>query len=183
MKIYAHGTDPQTDLLMVQWWLRMREDGDLEKTFLQSALTLSGFMSVWRADTGLMLEIDEEGITVAGWIQRFMGAGMFGLWVRADKRKNIGTLRAVLNMYRAVFGAGLTSIVGITKQPELLEEHERLGYKILGSVPYLWDKENDGYVVVLTAADFYERWGRSDDDAAAPLEAFMLSSQPAGAVH
>ena len=167
MKLYTFGCDPSSDLLMAQWWLRMRTDGDLDKTFLASAHCLSGFMEIWR-NTELMLEVDDEGIVVAGWVQPFMGSGMFGLWVRSDKRHNLATVRKVLTMYRHIFDAGIGSIVGITKQEALLPEHEKLGYKVLGKVPKLWDKNNDGYVVVLSAEDFYANWGHDERNTTIP---------------
>ena len=177
MIIYAPNTDPNADLLMARWWLRMRDDGDLEKTFLASAHTLGGFMALW-ADVKLMLELDDEGITVAMWVQHFMHAGHLGLWVRSDKRHHLGTVRAVMRMYRYVFSTGLSAIIGVTKQEHLLEEHERLGYKVLGRIPKLWDTENDGWVVVLAASDFYARWGEAEPTQLVSDPAHMNGAHP-----
>lgn len=176
MKLYTPG--PDADIQIAQWWLRMRDDGDLDKTFLASAHCLSGFMDIWK-NTDLMVEIDDSGIYVAMWCQRFMGAGMLGLWVRTDKRHSVGAVRSVLRMYRAVFDSGTGSIVGITKQPQLLEEHERLGYRVLGEVPGLWDAQNSGFVVVLTADDFYAKWGR-DDANSTDITGLSLAPHAAG---
>ena len=173
MKLYTHGTDPEADLLMAQWWLRMRDDGDLAKVFLRSAHTLSGFWDCWR-NVDLMLEVDDKGIYIAMWMEYYMGTGILGLYVRPDKRHSIGAIRNVLRLYKYIFDAGLKTVIGITKQETLLPMHERLGYTVLGMVPGIYGGE-DGYIVTLTAEDFLAKWGDKIDSADLTLD---LDIQP-----
>lgn len=159
MKLYEYGTDCNTDLLIVQWWMRMREDGDLKLVFFPALHSLSAFVGNWKSGD-LMLEIDDKGITAAMWVNYFMSSAVIGLYIRPDKRHHLGTLRAVLGMYRMLFTArdgAIKSIIGVTKQPDLLPEHEKLGYKVLGKVAGIYNGE-DGYVVVLAQSDFMARW-------------------------
>jgi len=159
MHLYKLMSDADADLRLIHWWLRMRKDGDLDLTFLSSAHTLSGFMELWKTNE-LAYEYDDDGMTMAFWLTRYMGTAMVGLWIRSDKRKHIPTLRSVMQAYQFVFDNGLLSIFGVTKQEDLLDEHRKLGYTVLGEVPGLWDGNQSGWIVVLTADAFRANFGR-----------------------
>jgi hypothetical protein len=58
------------------------------------------------------------------------------------------------------------TIVGLTKQPALVAEHERIGYTVAGTIPQFWDGE-DVIVLVLTQERFQpvlQRYRRLLDD-------------------
>ena len=126
-----------------------------------------------------MLDVGENGIEIAFWLEYYMGTAMIGLWIHPEKRHSVGSVRKVLRMYKYIFDSGLRSVIGITKQPELLAEHERLGYTVLGMIPGIYGGE-DGWLVVLTAEDFLAKWGDKIEAEGLTLD---LAVQPVWAQH
>ena len=156
MILYSQG-DQTADDLLAQWWMRMRDEGELETTLLPSAHALGGFYKIFQAGADLVFEVDDHGIWIAAWAERFMAGAMFGLWIRKDKRGKPSTLKKLLEIYDLTFQQGVCAIMGVTRQPTLLPAHRKLGYNIGGKIPGLWDG-HDAWFVVLTREDFYGRW-------------------------
>lgn len=115
------------DIVLEAWYHRLRETGDLQRTFLPDAHCLSGFLGCFRPPVAMFLDIDDQhALIFAMWFQPIMGGAMAGLWIakekRGSKRTYANTLKALdlaLEQYHVVFG--------ITKQADLLEPHRQIG--------------------------------------------------------
>ena len=56
-------------------------------------------------------------------------------------------------VYKLLFAMGKKTILGITKQEDLLDLHRKLGYVIMGPVPNLFD-DDEAWIMYLTQESF-----------------------------
>ena len=147
------------DMLLTSWWARMDADGELETTLAESCRILSGFIASFQRPRVLFFDADENGICMAIWFEPLMSGAFAGLWVAQHKRHSPSTLKN----FRAIFDIALrhfSVIIGVTKKENLISQHERLGYELLGRIPSLFDGE-DAWILTLTREGFNEhRRGR-----------------------
>ena len=153
LKIYQ--ATPQEDISIFEWWreISATPDGDLYKAFPQSTWALSSFYSLFRSPRVLLYVEDSNGIWFTVWMERLEAAVVFSSWVRESMRGTRAHYRTAKLSYEIAFEMSST-LIGITKRPELLKLHEKIGYTILGSVPKLFDGQDDAWIVVLTKDAF-----------------------------
>jgi hypothetical protein len=104
----------------------------------------------------LIYTVDGEGVSVAAWFEPVISGTLMGIWVEPKYRRS----REVAQLVGKIYDAALSTyrvILGITKQERLLREHVKVGYEIVGGVPYLYDGET-AWMVCLTREGFEKGW-------------------------
>lgn len=153
MIVYNRSTEH--DLLLARWWAILCETGELRTTFAKSIESLSSFYALFHPPSVLLFFTDANGIWLAAWFESVLSGAFMGLWSRQDKRKSRSAFRAVLSIYRQAL-VTWPVLIGVTKQEKLIDQHQRLGYTLLGKIPCLFDGE-DAFVLVLTKQTFRDR--------------------------
>lgn len=146
------------DLLIARWWARMYADGDIERLFTRDGQTLASLLRIVGPPKLMFYAQDAEGIWFAAWFEQLFNSLVAGLWIRRDRRTSIGGLDAWLGVLEVGLKVSPT-ILGITKQEELLPGHRKLGYTVLGQVPGMWDGE-PAWIVMLTREAFAKTLAR-----------------------
>jgi hypothetical protein len=139
-------------MLLARWWAELHENKEICSTFSEEALPLPGFYKVFE-NAILTFEADNEGIWFACWCSPSLSGAFFSLWIAKRRRKSKLAYYFTMKMYEKAL-AIWPVLLGITKQPKLLKEHEKLGYEILGKIPSIWDGD-PAWLVVLTEEGFY----------------------------
>jgi hypothetical protein len=151
MTIYEPGTDE--DLLVVQWWNLLRENGDLELAFMREVWALAPFLANMGGDTVLTFEFDDNGIWFAAWYDPIMSGASCGLWVREDKR-NMEAVEAGHTSMEIAFEC-FPVLVTTTRSPLVRETAMKQGFAELGVIPQLFNDE-DSFVLYATKQSFEE---------------------------
>jgi len=146
------------DLLVARWWARMHEDGDIERLFTRDAQTLGSLLRIIAPPKTMLYAMTGPDIWFAAWFEPLFSSLVAGMWIRQDRRTAPGALAAWLATLEMALSVSPT-VLGITKQPDLLRGHTRLGYEILGQVPGMWDGE-PAWVLCLTRERFAEATAR-----------------------
>lgn len=156
MKLLEYVPGIESDILLARWWETLAESGDLGEVFSVEFAALGAFMEGMK-NTTLLYDYDDKGIWFAIWADRIMSGAFFGFWVREDRRPSInGNLAESLSRVHE----GLDRFFGVypvlfqvTRNPHIVELAMRIGAKILGRVPYIFDGE-DAMITFLTKEDF-----------------------------
>lgn len=151
----------QEDLSVFQWYREMSASNDLYEVFPRSCWPLSKFYDLFRPPKMLLYIEDSTGIWFAVWLESLEAAFVFSMWVAKRMRGTRQQVEATRLAYRAAFNLSPT-LVGMTKRPELLAEHEKLGYEVLGKISKLFDGQEDAWIVVLTK-DAFEKGALGND--------------------
>lgn len=146
------------DAILVQLYAELVKEGSLDYLFYDA--TLSGMfraLDPLRAVT--LLKLHPSGTPwLAAWFEQCFDGAYLGLWGARSMRHTKEGIRAVC----AVIDAGLEHrccILGTTR-PELIDDHKRLGYTELGTVPALWDSRDVCWVYVTRDAFEASKMGR-----------------------
>lgn len=159
--IHPYLPDTDHDLYLAQWWGHLRDSGDLTRLFATAEQPFSTFMSTMRRPTDVVFQLDPTNkfIIRLAYFQPFTIGALSGLWLHADHRRSRSALEFVLEVLDHATRTWPV-IVGITKQPELLDAHRNLGYTISEPISAAWDGE-PAWFLTLTRAGFEEaRHGR-----------------------
>lgn len=103
-------------------------------------------------DEGLL---EREGAWMWAHFEPCYDGGFLSMWVRGEKRRTKQAIALAWEVYERFFEQ-FPVLLGITHQPDLLDEHKHMGYEILGRVPGLKNGQ-DVWIMVLTRADFAAR--------------------------
>lgn len=160
--LYLYERGEEADCLIAQWWAVMKRDGDLERLFANQT-PISRLYELSRKPSELLIGVDEGGIWFGCWLEPFFDGASFSAWCRKDRRGTKAELRVFLEAANLGFGA-YPLLIGITKQPQLLKLHTRLGYRLRGQIPALWGGE-EAFILVWDRLDFLKdkeggRWAR-----------------------
>lgn len=148
-----------TDLLIAHWWAKMERDGDLPDLFLPASQSLSGLYAVLTGPRkSVLYGVDISGIWAAFWFEPVMSGVFMGAWVAWERRHTRRALDAFLQAWELAL-THYTVVLGITKQREILSEHERLGYTVLGLLPEMWAGQ-DAWAIALTRPAFAKTLAR-----------------------
>jgi len=147
-----------TDLLLAHWWAKMERDGDLPDLFTKSGQSLSSLYRIVGPGKTLLYGVDIGGIWVAFWFEPMMSGVFMGAWVAREHRRTRRALDAFLQAWELAL-IHHTVVIGVTRQREIINEHERLGYTVLGCLPGIWDGE-DAWAVMLTRPAFVKTLAR-----------------------
>ena len=145
---------PESDVLLLHWWLHLKDIHELESTFGKEADSLSAFYALFRgADRLLMYDVDEDGIAIAFLVSPVMSGAFVTVWVSEKHRQSRAALAGLELCYEGALEQ-YPVLLGITRQERLLAVHERWGYTVLGKVPGVFDGY-DGWIVMLTEQSYY----------------------------
>lgn len=144
MALVTYKPDMQADMVLSKLYTDIIYARDGDGLLMPQAQTLSGFLSLCQAPNVCILGFDEGefGTFNGPWLWAnfepcFSGA-FVALWIKPEKR---GTKQAVRFTFDLLGGAleQCPLLLNVTKQEELLEEHEKMGYKLVGKLTGLWE--------------------------------------------
>lgn len=145
--------DPDHILLAQNLWNTLKESGDLEGIFMKHEITTSyQLMHMLSPPNYGFLDIDDKGVMMGIWLTSWMNAAWMGLWIREDKRQSKKCFTNLVDAMRETFKL-VPVIMGVTKKPEILEIHKKLGYDISIVVPDLYGAK-PGWIVQLHRDQF-----------------------------
>lgn len=145
--------DPDHILLVQNLWNTLNEVGDLELVFMKhEATTAYQLMTILAPPNYGFMDIDDKGVWMAVWFSSWMNAAWMSLWVRKDMRHSMKLHKNLFPVMREAFKL-VPLIMGVTKQPEILEIHRKLGYDISIVVPDLYG-DKPGWIVQLHRDQF-----------------------------
>ena len=154
------------DGLLLSAYQNIAQAGDLDRLLHKNAQSLTAFLSLLVAPTVTFLEASEElGVWFLAWAVSSFDGAVLSQWVHPKMRCRKAFVRASLRVRKMIL-TRVPTIVGLTKQPALVAEHERIGYTVAGTIPQFWDGE-DVIVLVLTQERFQpvlQRYRRLLDD-------------------
>ena len=154
MSITLYQQDTDHDAYLAYWWGLLKQSGDLDKLFTAGEQPLSSFMYGMRKPTELVFELVDNHIARAAYFSPMPVGCMAGMWIESSHRAD----RASWEFVKLVLKQALATwpfLVGITRQPALLDAHRRLGYTISNEIPHAWG-EHSIWLVTLTPAAFEE---------------------------
>jgi len=142
------------DILIAEWWDSLGDE--LPKLVTESAYSLSSFYSLFKSPNMMSYTVRDRKMESVHWaepVSTSPHAIFFSSWsskaLRGTKRHAI----LMATIYEILFSMDQKTILGITKQQELLELHSKLGYEIMGPVPHLFDGD-EAWVMYLTKESF-----------------------------
>ena len=150
--IRGYSSTPEEDSLILDWWTELVTTKTLPVIFSKSCYSLSLFYKLFQRPNWLFYLTDEEGITLAIWAEPMFSTACVGVWTAPRARKSKSTFKAMQLTYYTLFTI-FSRILGITKQENLLPQHEKLGYTVIGKAPGLIDDE-PCWIVMLTREAF-----------------------------
>ena len=140
-------------LLAQNFWNTLKESGDLNGIFMNGqATTAYQLMHLLSPPNYGFMDIDDKGVGMAIWFSSWMNAAWMGLWIREDKRQSIKYFQNLTSAMREAFKL-VPVIMGVTKKPEILEIHRKLGYDISIVIPDLYG-DKPGWIVQLHRDQF-----------------------------
>jgi len=148
------------DNILLRWWFTLQETGDMEKLITPDSRRLPRFLELFASPTGLLYTLTPENeISCASWFtpvdqSATYQAAYSGLYIKNRQSRE--------SYYFTHFAYSLafefySAIIGTTWQPDLLDIHTKLGYKIVGCIPNLYDQPFC-YIVHLTKEDFEQSY-------------------------
>lgn len=161
--LHLYTPEPVGDTLLAQWWADLQASGDLELIF-HTPPTLSQFLHLFQEPTCLLLGVEEgpvPRIWFAAWFDPVFNGAFFSVWIAEKKRRSKSALQAMIEAARL----GLQQfpcLIGVTKQPHLVEEHIRFGYRLLGELPAFFSGKT-AWILVLDKRGF-ARWDKAQAD-------------------
>jgi hypothetical protein len=157
MYYYNGGIDE--DMLIGAWWAEMAKSGDLALCVNEHAQSLSEFYRLFKSPNWLLVDLNDYHTAVhfAAWFEPTFDGAFFSLWAHPTRKNKRRGLELLHKAYEIGF-EHYPVLIGITKQKRLLDGHKRLGYTLLGAIPFLFSGE-DTYVLYLTK----EAWQSARD--------------------
>ena len=155
MHIYA--SQPHEDFLLLKWWMKLQETGDIERLIIPESRPLKSFFKVYAQPTVLIYAYNDGEITQAMWASPADQTAQHhvaytGVWCVESQRGTMKQLNFTATAYSLIFEF-YHAFLGITWQQDLLDVHIKLGYDIVGCVPNLHDQPFC-YLVHLTREKF-----------------------------
>lgn len=145
---------PEHSLMMLQWYLRLEQDNELETTFSHQMTSLATFLGRFNNVT-LYFLADAQGIRAAVWFEKFVASAWMGMYFRPDCRKGNSRLQfeALVYAMNEAFQY-VHTITGVTCRADILEAHRKLGYTISKQIDDLYGEGKPGWIVSLNKKDF-----------------------------
>lgn len=152
--MYRYEKGQNGDAELLAWYLRMIDDGDLDKLYGALIASLSDFLQNYTDPLATVLyDADERGWWVVGWYRPFMGTGSWGMWVRPDKRGSLEAIDFAFGLHALAFETFETLTLATMQEP-IVVKMTQLGYNHLGVVPGLFGHERPGHLMFLTRDAF-----------------------------
>ncbi len=163
------GSD-QHDALVAQWFLEIKNSGDLANLFCPTYQHLGRIYAFFQRECAMVFQVREGRIVRLAWFEPQMSGAFFGCWVTPALRSRVETIHWI----EAVSLLGFEQykvLIATTKQDKLLDVLQRFGYTLVGAIPYIWQGEA-AWVLSLVKEDLVhgQRHQRRRDRAAIPCE-------------
>lgn len=177
MPLMVYHPSISEDMLLSKAYTDIMWSRDADKLLSAQHQTLSGFLRLCQPPNVVIYGIDDgaaamNGIWLWSIVEPCYSGAFFSLWIKPEKRHTKQALKWTLDLYSKVLEESPV-LLGITHQETLLEEHESIGYSILGKVPYLWGG-NDVWVMQVTKESFH----RATASLREQLQQRELGAQP-----
>ena len=143
--------------LVYKLWFDLKTSGDLARVFYPEDTTAYGLLNLFAKPVRTFFSIDEKGIWMIMWFTPWLRGSFAGLWVREDMRRTKTAYKNLVTLYHGAFEL-VPVILGVTKLPDILEMHTKLGYDISTIVPHLFG-DKPGWIVHLTKEKFLKLRG------------------------
>lgn len=142
-------------LAIAIWAGKMLETDGFKEMFSKTnePQNLSGVFREFAHPTVTFFSSDPAGIYHVLWYNQFLDAVCQGAWVREDKRNSTEVFKSWMSILRAYFKI-VNTVLGFTKQKDILTTHIKLGYEVTGAVPDLFGENNPGWLVYLHKSKF-----------------------------
>lgn len=173
--LYQYAGSANEDMLLAQLWAQMQQEGSLQGTFNDPDFSIGDLIELFSKPNSMFYKVDETGIWFVVWLSPVMGGAFLSTYLRADHRGQAlghdvreANHTAAREIMEQAFKAYKVLLV-VTQQEWLLPNIERLGYTVLGKIPFLFHG-NDAWVGYMTPESLRERMygstGREDRGAA-----------------
>ena len=152
IRLYQGAVDE--DILIAQWWYPLGDE--LPKLVSSSAYSLSGFYNLFKPPNMMSYTVKDKEMESVHWaepVSTSPHAIFFSSWSSEELRGTKRHATLMTTIYEIIFNMGKKTILGITKQESLLDLHKKLGYVIMGPVPYLFD-DDEAWIMYLTEPMF-----------------------------
>ena len=146
--VRGYSGTPEEDTMILDWWTELISSHTLDTIFSKSCYSLSTFYRLFTRPNWLFYMKDSKGLTLAVWAEPMFSTACVGVWVAPRARKSKNVLNGMKLIYYTLFTI-YERILGITKQENLLPQHTKLGYTVVGSVDGLLD-DQPCWLVLLT---------------------------------
>ncbi len=157
--IHLYQATSDEDILIAEWWDRLVHDGqhgELVKLVASNAYSLSAFYGLFKPPNMLAYTVRDEQMESAHWVEPVstsQHAVFFSSWSSKELRGTKKQATLMTTIYTMLFAMGKKTLLGITKQEDLLEVHKMMGYVILDPVPHLFD-DDKAWIMYLTKTGF-----------------------------
>lgn len=160
MPLALYRTTPQMDMFLSKVYTDIVYAGDGEKVLGERMQSLFGFLSGCQPPNICILGFDAGPRELNGaWMWTLMepcyDGGFFSMWIRPEKRRTKQAFALAWECYERFFDE-FPVLLGVTHQEDLLEEHQRLGYTLLGKVRNL-KQGQDVWIMTIHKEDFLAR--------------------------
>jgi hypothetical protein len=144
MNVYQGSAEE--DLLVLQWWARLMESKEMEFMFA-TPHTPASLLRVFQPPNIMLYEPSDTGFWFVAWFEPSFTGAFFSIWVAPEKRKSTYVYEAFLKAADSGF-QNFDTLLGVTKQEHLLEQHKKVGYTHLCTIPRFFNGQ-DAYLVML----------------------------------
>jgi len=155
----VYSAQESEDTLLLRWWIRLQESGDIDRLITPDAHRLSTFLGIFRMPTTMFYGLDNyNSIDNAAWFTPVDDTSKHrmayaAVWCRPNIRGKRRQFHFTTLVYSLIFEF-YDALLGMTWQSSLLDIHKKLGYNIIGCIPGLYDQPHC-YVVHLKREDFF----------------------------
>ena len=144
--------DNQHLYAFTSWHKKLRDDKEFDEIFTKPKNILIEFFKIFSPPCQVYFELDEAGLVYVFWYTPWIESIMQGVWIREDHRHSKDVFKDWMRLLNAYF-LQYNVVMGITKRPELLAEHIKLGYDITDPIPNLFG-DRPGWIVNLQKNNF-----------------------------
>lgn len=155
MAVELYVPSAEADALLLQWWARMGEAGEIAIAFPAFAAP-STFLATMQPPNALFIERDAQGIAVASWFSPTLNGAMLNLWAREDWRQRrwfSSTIEALGHAFDYV-----PVVVFVTQSPHVIAAARDAGFEVPVTIPHLVPG-GDATLGYLTRERYKERHG------------------------
>jgi len=158
MRLY--NSEPWEDTALLKWWLTLNETGEITRLINPDGRKLRAFFEIFKPPTALLYtlaSVNGDGIDSAAWFTPVdhtstHRAAYTGLYHAHPSTRTALSFTALAYSLAFEF---YSAFINTTWQPDLLDEHTKLGYTTVGCIPYLYDQPFC-YIVHLTRDSFMQ---------------------------
>lgn len=151
MILYEPGMDG--DILIANAFRNIVQADDHLRLLSRDCQRLGTFMLMLQPPNLALMEVNEEiGVWFLAWVTPTFQGAFYSQWVHESMRHKRAMVASSLHAWNLCLEQW-PILLGLTRQPKLLKEHFKMGYKELCVIPIFWDGE-DAHLLMLTRENF-----------------------------